>query len=53
MIGSGESFSEMLTHLWHILPFALLFSLPVAALGGVVLYVLRRGSLATTLTVLV
>ena len=31
----------------------MLFSLPIAALGGVVLYVLRRGSLATTLTVLV
>jgi len=53
VIDSGESIAEMLTHLWHILPVALLFSLPVAALGGVVLYVLRRGSLATTLTVLV
>jgi signal transduction histidine kinase len=53
VIGSGESLPEMLTHLWHILPFALLFALPVAALGGVALYVLRRGSLATTLTVLV
>lgn len=53
MIEPGEPFAAMLTHLWHILPLALLFSLPVAALGGVVLYVLRRGSLATTLTVLV
>lgn len=53
MIEPGESFGETLTHLWHILPLALLFSLPIAALGGVVLYVVRRGSLATTLTVLV
>ncbi len=53
MIEPNEPFGAMLTHLWHILPLALLFSLPVAALGGVVLYVLRRGSLASTLTVLV
>lgn len=53
MIESGESFQAMLDHVWHILPFALLFSLPIAGLGGVMLYVLRRGSLTTTLTVLV
>ncbi|WAL70002.1 HAMP domain-containing sensor histidine kinase [Amycolatopsis cynarae] len=43
----------MLVHVWHILPFALAFALPVALLGGLVLYLLRRGSLAATLTVLV
>lgn len=53
MIESGESFADMLLHAWHILPVALLFALPVAALGGLVLYWLRRGSLASTMTVLV
>ncbi|MEC3975188.1 sensor histidine kinase [Amycolatopsis sp. H20-H5] len=53
MIGSGESFAEILSHVWHILPYALMLALPVALLGGLVLYVLRRGSLASTMTVLV
>lgn len=49
MIGSGESVADMLTHVWHILPFAP----PVAVLGGVVLYLLSRSSIASTMTVLV
>ncbi|KZB87415.1 sensor histidine kinase [Amycolatopsis regifaucium] len=53
MIGAGESFAGMLAHAWHILPFALLFTLPVVLLGGLALYLLRRGSLASTMTVLV
>ncbi|SEP29966.1 sensor histidine kinase [Amycolatopsis saalfeldensis] len=53
MIESSESFREMLDHVLHILPFALLFALPVAALGGLALYLLRRRSLASTMTVLV
>lgn len=53
MIESGESLAELLIHVWHILPFALLFALPVAVAGGVILFWLRRGSLASTLTVLV
>ncbi|SDX82269.1 Signal transduction histidine kinase [Amycolatopsis xylanica] len=53
MIGSDESMADMLAHVWHILPFALMFALPVAAIGAVVLYLLRRGSLASTMTVLV
>jgi len=53
MIEPSESFRDMLTHVWHILPLALAFALPVALVGGFVLYVLRRGSLATTMTVLV
>ncbi len=53
MIGSGEPFADMLTHAWHILPFALMFALPVVLLGGVALFLLRRGSLASTMTVLV
>jgi signal transduction histidine kinase len=53
MIEPTESLQNMLTHAWHILPFALAFALPVALLGGLVLYWLRGGSLATTMTVLV
>jgi signal transduction histidine kinase len=53
MIESGESFSDLLSHVWAILPWALAFALPVAFVGGLVLYWLRRGSLTTTLTVLV
>ncbi|TNC23690.1 sensor histidine kinase [Amycolatopsis alkalitolerans] len=53
MIGSGEPWQEMLAHVWAILPWALAFAVPVAAVGGLMLYVLRRGSLATTMTVLV
>lgn len=53
MIEPSESFGDMLTHVLHILPFALAFALPVALVGGLLLYWLRRGSLATTLTVLV
>ncbi|HVV13830.1 HAMP domain-containing sensor histidine kinase [Amycolatopsis sp.] len=53
MIEPSESFHDMLVHVWHILPLALAFALPVALVGGLVLYWLRRGSLATTLTVLV
>lgn len=53
MIESDEDFAAMLAHAWHILPVALLFAVPVALLGALLLYVLRRGSLARTLTVLV
>ena len=53
MIDSSETMEQMLSHLRDILPYALLTSLPVALLGGAVLYLLRRGSLTTTLTVLV
>lgn len=53
MIDSDEPMVDLLTHLWHILPFALAFALPVAALGAVVLFLVRKRSLATTLTVLV
>ncbi|MBN9747071.1 sensor histidine kinase [Amycolatopsis sp. A1MSW2902] len=53
MIGSGESAWDMFVHVLHILPLALLFALPVAALGGLALYLLRHRSLATTMTTLV
>src|SRR3982074_2743732 len=53
MIDRNEPLGLMLTHVWHILPVVLLFALPCALLGGMVLYWLRRGSLASTLTVLV
>ncbi|WP_406638736.1 sensor histidine kinase [Amycolatopsis sp. WGS_07] len=53
MIGSGESAWDMFVHVLHILPLATLFALPVAALGGLALYLLRHRSLATTMTTLV
>ncbi|MGH3451794.1 MAG: sensor histidine kinase [Haloechinothrix sp.] len=53
MIESDEPMVDLLTHIWHILPFALAFALPVAMAGALLLYRLRGGSLATTLTVLV
>jgi signal transduction histidine kinase len=43
----------MLTTALHIAPYAFLFSLPVLVLGGLVLYWLRRRSLAASMTVLV
>ncbi|RZQ63401.1 sensor histidine kinase [Amycolatopsis suaedae] len=53
MIEPDESFAAMLEHAWHILPFALGLALPIALAGAGVLYLLRRGSLASSLTVLV
>lgn len=53
MIDPSESFSAMVTHALHILPFALAFVLPVVAVGTALLYWVRRGSLTTTMTVLV
>nr|WP_202507392.1 HAMP domain-containing sensor histidine kinase [Amycolatopsis rubida] len=43
----------MFVHVLRILPLALLFALPVAALGGLALYLLRHRSLVTTMTTLV
>jgi signal transduction histidine kinase len=43
----------MLTHALHILPVALALVLPVVAVGTALLYWVRRGSLTTTMTVLV
>lgn len=53
IIDPNESFSDMLTHAGHILPVALALVLPVVALGTALLYWVRRGSLTTTMTVLV
>jgi signal transduction histidine kinase len=53
VIDPNEPFGDLLTHVLHILPVVLVFAVPVALLGGVVLYWLRKGSLASTLTVLV
>lgn len=53
MIDPNESFSSMLTHALDILPVALALVLPVVALGTGLLYWVRRGSLTTTMTVLV
>ena len=53
MIDPSESLGQMLTHALHILPVALVLVLPVVALGAGFLYLFRRGSLTTTMTVLV
>jgi signal transduction histidine kinase len=53
VIDPGEPLGDMLAHVLHILPVVLLFALPVALLGSVALYLLRKGSLASTMTVLV
>jgi signal transduction histidine kinase len=53
MIEPGESFGDMITHALHILPYALALVLPVVAAGTALLYWVRRGSLTTTMTVLV
>jgi signal transduction histidine kinase len=53
VIDSGESWAAMLNHAWHILPFVLGLTLPVMLAGVVLLYLVRKDSLATSLTVLV
>jgi signal transduction histidine kinase len=53
MIDPGESFDQMVTHALHILPVALALVAPVVAIGAALLYWVRRGSLTTTMTVLV
>jgi signal transduction histidine kinase len=53
IIDPSESFGDMLEHALHILPVALALVLPVVAVGTALLYWVRRGSLTTTMTVLV
>ncbi|WP_414635717.1 sensor histidine kinase [Actinophytocola sp.] len=53
MIESDEPLSAMLLHAWHMLPFVLALTAPVIALGVGLLYLLRKGSLATSMTLLV
>jgi signal transduction histidine kinase len=53
VIAPDESFGAMIEHALHILPYALLLVLPVVGLGTALLYWVRRGSLTTTMTVLV
>ncbi|WP_209648660.1 sensor histidine kinase [Kibdelosporangium banguiense] len=53
MIDPAEPMSEMIKHALHILPVALALTVPVTAAGVLLLYVLRKGRLATNLTVLV
>ncbi|MGB3440000.1 MAG: HAMP domain-containing sensor histidine kinase [Actinophytocola sp.] len=53
MIDPNESFGDMITHALHIVPVALVLVLPVVAVGTALLYWVRRGSLTTTMTVLV
>lgn len=53
MIEPGESLGDLLNHALHILPVMLALVLPVVLLGAGLLYLFRRGSLTTTMTVLV
>jgi signal transduction histidine kinase len=53
VIDPGEPIGRLLEHAWHILPVVLALTIPVTILGVVLLYLLRKGSLATTMTVLV
>lgn len=53
VIPSDESFGAMVAHALHILPYALALVLSVMAVGTALLYWVRRGSLTTTMTVLV
>lgn len=53
MIDSGESFGQMLGHVLDILPVVLVLTVPITVAGALLLYLLRRGSLATTMSVLV
>lgn len=53
MIPEDESIPGLLEHAWHIAPVALLFALPAALVGGLVLYFVRRRQLAVSMTVLV
>jgi signal transduction histidine kinase len=52
-IGSDESLADMLNHAWHMLPVVLSLTIPTVLVGVGLLYLLRKGSLATNLGVLV
>jgi signal transduction histidine kinase len=51
-LAQQESVAEQLGHIWDILPFALLFTLPVALGGAWLLHVMRKRSIAAAMTVL-
>lgn len=53
MIDPSEPFPDVLSHALAILPLVLIFAVPVTLIGTTILYRLRNGSLASTLTVLV
>jgi hypothetical protein len=53
IIDPAEPLSAMVEHALHILPVALALTVPVTAAGVLLLYLLRKGRLATNLTVLV
>jgi signal transduction histidine kinase len=53
VIDPDDSFSDMVNHALHILPFALGLVVPIAALGFLALFLLRNRQLTTNLTVLV
>jgi signal transduction histidine kinase len=53
MLDSDEPLSAMLLHAWHILPFVLALTIPVVAAGIGLLYLGRKRSLTTSMTVLV
>jgi signal transduction histidine kinase len=53
VIEPGEPFGQMLDHVLHILPVVVALTIPVILAGVLLLYLLRKGSLATNMTVLV
>lgn len=53
VIDADESFGAMLDHAWHILPVVLVLTVPVMLTGVALLYLVRKDSLASSLTVLV
>src|ERR1700716_3648282 len=52
-IDSGESMADMLKHAWDILPVVLALTIPTTIAGVALLYLLRKGSLAANMIVLV
>jgi signal transduction histidine kinase len=53
VIDSGEPIGKMFQHALDILPFVLSLTLPITLLGVGLLYLLRKGSLTSNMTVLV
>lgn len=53
MLDDDETLRQMFGHVLEILPFALMFVLPVVLLGALLLHVLRHRALSTSMTVLV
>jgi signal transduction histidine kinase len=53
VVSPAEPLGDMIKHLLHILPVAFVLTVPITALGVLLLYLLRNRRLVTNLTVLV